>query len=135
MKKLRYYLQTKQIYFLDECYKSISQLIKSNFDSFANAILAAFTRKNFHKYNCFEKLHLSQKQKSKLEGNVLWRWEYRKEANLRIIFIIDEEFDTSNVVLLHAFIENSSKINGKDSYKKGIETAIENYIKNKKGES
>lgn len=133
LNKLRYYLQTKKIYILDECYKSIGQLVKSDFDDFANAILDAFTRKAFNRYNCFEKLHLSKKQRDRLEGNILWRWEYRKESNLRIIFIIDETPEASNIVLLHAFVENSNKSKGKDSYKKGIETAIENYTKNMKG--
>lgn len=65
--------------------------------------------------------------KEKLDGNSLFRYEYRSNSNLRCIYLIEDENNTKITYLLNAFIEDDSKSNGKNTYNFNIERAIKIY--------
>lgn len=126
--RLLQYLQNQGILATNDFADDLKRLIKTNYKTFAKELYKDFTRKDFENYNRFKKLRLTSKQKEKIGGITLWRYEYRKTSNLRCIFIVQEEYNNINPVLICAFNEDGSKNKGVNSYKDNIERSI-NIIK------
>lgn len=108
---------TKQ--FLDD----ISGLVLTNVDRFVKTFFKDFARKNFDDYNRFEPLGVDRKDKPKLKGYRMLRYEYRYSSNLKCIFIV-KKVNNNEVILLCAFNEDGDKQKGNDSYKTNIKRAI-----------
>lgn len=109
-----------------EISKDLQKLVNTDIESFAEAFYKDFIRKDFENYNKFEKLrHLSSKQRKRLNGNFLRRYEYRNTSNLRCIFIVCMENNNDVPILLCAFNEDGDKKTGKKSYNKNIDRAID----------
>ena len=122
--RLFQYLQDAGIRVTHEFVKDIESLVQSNTEKFAKQIYADFSRKEFEKYNRFEKLTLSSEEKNKIKGNDLWRYEYRYTSNLRCIFIIKSDNNIDIPIIICAFNENGHRKKGKESYKDNIKRAI-----------
>ncbi|MCI9275548.1 MAG: hypothetical protein HFJ24_06250, partial [Clostridia bacterium] len=105
--------------------RDIKSLVTSDLENFTKVFFKDFIRKDFENYNRFEKLrNLTHKQKKRLKGNILRRYEYRNTSNLRCIFIIHNDNNKSIPIILCAFNENGDKKKGKQSYNKNIDRAI-----------
>ena len=81
-------------------------------------------------YNKFELLNrkLTEYQRRILDGNSLYRYEYRRnKKNIKCMFIIEN--DDESRILLNAFNEDWNKTKGNDSYKENIKRAIRIYDK------
>lgn len=112
--KLLKELQRHGIYSTKEITKDLQKLVNTDIESFAEAFYKDFIRKDFENYNKFEKLrHLTSKQKKKLKGNFLRRYEYRNTSNSRCIFIVCMENNNNIPILLCAFNEDGDKKTGK----------------------
>ena len=99
--------------------------MNSELEDFVEAFFKDFVRKDFDNYNKFKRLSLTPKQKKRLKGNLLRRYEYRNTSNLRCIFVVCND-DTNDVpILLCAFNEDGDKKTGKKSYNKNIDRAID----------
>ena len=106
--------------------KDLQKLVNTDIESFTESFYKDFIRMNFENYNKFEKLrHLNSKQKKRLNGNFLRRYEYRNTSNLRCIFIVCMENNNDIPILLCAFNEDGDKKTGKKSYNKNIDRAID----------
>ena len=109
-----------------ESTKEFRSLVTSDLENFTKVFFKDFIRKDFENYNRFEKLrNLTHKQKKRLKGNILRRYEYRNTSNLRCIFIIHNDNNKSIPIILCAFNENGDKKKGKQSYNKNIDRAID----------
>lgn len=109
-----------------EILKDLQKLVNTDIESFVEVFYKDFIRQDFENYNKFEKLrHLSGKQKKRLNGNFLRRYEYRNTSNLRCIFIVCMENNNDVPILLCAFNEDGDKKTGKKSYNKNIDRAID----------
>ena len=87
--------------------RDIKSLVTSDLENFTKVFFKDFIRKDFENYNRFEKLrNLTHKQKKRLKGNILRRYEYRNTSNLRCIFIIHNDNNKSIPIILCAFNEN-----------------------------
>lgn len=124
-------LGKNNIYCSNSCYKDINKIVTTNINTFIENFTTDFLRKKFEQYNRFEKLILNDKQKKALNGNNLYRYEYRENSNFRCIYIIEEG---ENIILLSAFNEDGDKRAGKKSYNDNIEKAINVYNKEVKDE-
>lgn len=122
--RLLQYLQNEGIRVTKDFVKDIQRLVQSDVATFAAQFFKDFARKDFDKYNKFEKLKLTKTQKSKLDGNILWRYEYRNTSNFRCIFIIKKAHNNTNPILLCAFNEDGNKKGGQNSYDHNIDRAI-----------
>lgn len=109
-----------------EVRKDFIKLVNTDLEGFVEAVFSDFTMKDFEKYNRFEKLrNLTRAQRRRLKGNILRRYEYRNTSNLKCIFIIYKEKNSSTPILLCAFNEDGDKKTGKQSYNKNIDIAID----------
>lgn len=124
-------LEKNNIYCSNSCYKDINKIITTNINTFIQNFSTDFLRKKFDQYNRFEKLNLNNRQKKSLNGNNLYRYEYRENSNFRCIYIIEEGED---IILLSAFNEDGDKKAGKNSYNDNIEKSIKVYNKEVKNE-
>ena len=126
IEKLLKELQRHGIYSTKEITKDLQKLVNTDLEGFAEAFYKDFIRKDFENYNKFEKLrHLNKKQRKRLNGNFLRRYEYRNTSNLRCIFIVCVENNNDVPILLCAFNEDGDKKTGKKSYNKNIDRAID----------
>lgn len=66
-------------------------------------------------------------QNKRLDGNALFRYEYRNSSNLRCIYMVKNVNNINETYLLCAFNEDGSKKTGKNSYNFNIERAIKIY--------
>lgn len=112
-----------------ECFKDLAKAITSDIDESLFEILKDFLILDISGLNRFEIIKLNDKQKKIIENSKLYRYEYRKYSNLRIIFLLKLD---NKVILICAFNENAGKNKSKDSYKRNIERAL-NIIKRIKG--
>lgn len=126
--KLLQYLQNEGIMATNDFVRDIQKLIRTDIEKFALQFFRDFSRKNFERYNRFEKLTLTKKQKEEIGGIILWRYEYRNTSNFRCIFILQKEQNSNIPILICAFNEDGEKRNGANSYNHNIERAI-NIIK------
>lgn len=109
--------------------KDLQKLVQTDLENFTEVFFKDFIRKDFEDYNKFEKLHLSKKQKKRLNGQILRRYEYRNTSNLRCIFIVCNDNNNDIPIILCAFNEDGKKKKGKGSYKDNIERAIKIFEK------
>ena len=109
MLRLLQYLQNEGIRVTNDFVKDIFKLIRTDIEKFASQFYRDFVRKDFENYNRFEKLNLNKKQRSDINNNILWRYEYRNSLNFRCIFIIEKENNKDVPILLCAFLENGIK--------------------------
>ena len=118
------YLDKEGIRFTNDFVDDVKKLVKTDIPTFAKCFYSAFARKDFTRYNKFEKLKLTPKQKTRLDGSVLWRYEYRGSSNFRCIFFTESEYNTSTPILVCAFNEDGDKKQSSNSYAHNIERAI-----------
>ena len=123
--RLIQYLQNEGIFATEEFVKDLQKLIQTDVEKFAAQFFKDFSRKDFENYNRFEKLKLKKKQKQILEGNILWRYEYRNASNFRCIFIVQRDNNTNIPILLCAFNENGGKKRSDGSYNHNIKRALD----------
>ncbi len=123
--RLLQYLQNEGIRVTNDFVKDIQRLIQTDVEIFASQFFKDFARKDFENYNRFEKLKLTKQQKTMIDGNILWRYEYRNTSNFRCIFIVEKAHNGNNPILLCAFNENGGKKKGNNSYNHNIKRAIE----------
>lgn len=116
------------INYTEQFYKDICKLVKTDIYKFIENFSRDFSRMNYKKHNRYEELSLTAKQKKRLNGKSLYRYEYRNSSNLRCIYIAQDEYN--NITLLKAFNEDMGKTKGKGSYNFNIEQAIKIYISN-----
>ena len=122
--KLLQYLQNEGIRVTNDFVKDIQRLIQTDVETFASQLFKDFSRKDFENYNRFEKLKLTKQQKSMIDGNILWRYEYRNTSNFRCIFILEKSHNNNTPILLCAFNEDGGKKKGNNSYDHNIKRAI-----------
>ena len=123
--RLLQYLQNEGIRVTDDFVRDIQKLIQTDMETFASQFFKDFARKDFKNYNRFKKLKLTKQQKLMIDGNILWRYEYRNTSNFRCIFILEKAHNCNSPILLCAFNEDETKKKGNDSYAYNIERAIE----------
>lgn len=121
-------LKKNRIYSTPEFEKDLLSLVNTNIKKFIKTFYNDIRRKNFEQYNRYEILKLNKKQKEDLNGNNLYRYEYRKNSNLRCIYTINNENNKYKIILLCAFNEDGDKKKGKNSYKDNIARAIRIYL-------
>lgn len=128
--RLLQYLQNEGIRVTKDFVKDIQKLILTDVEMFASQFFKDFSRKNFEHYNRFEKLKLTKQQREEIDGNILWRYEYRNTSNFRCIFIIENVENINMPILICAFNENGNKKRGQNSYNHNIDRAIKIIKKN-----
>lgn len=128
--RLIQYLQNEGILVTKDFVKDLQKLIQTDIEKFATQFFKDFSRKDFENYNRFEKLKLTKQQRDSIDGNVLWRYEYRNTSNFRCIFIVQKDNNTNVPILLCAFNENGGKKRSDDSYNHNIKRALEIIKKN-----
>ena len=121
-------LSINNIYSSTEFEKDLVKLVNSNVKRFIKLFSRDLIRRNFEDFNRFEILNLDRKQRTKINGNNLYRYEYRNTSNLRCIYTIINENNIDKIFLLCAFNEDGEKTKGKKSYKDNIERAIRIYL-------
>ena len=128
-------LEIHDVYATPEFVKDISSLVKNNIGKFIEDFARDMIRNNLKDYKRYERLKLTKTQRERLDGNSLFRYEYRNSSNLRCIYFIKDENTNRKTFLLNAFNEDQNKSKGKNSYNFNIERAIKIYqsIKLKEG--
>lgn len=121
-------LKQNNIYSTPDFKKDLIKLVNTDINKFIENFYKDIRRKNFKQYNRHEILSLNKKQKEKLNGNNLYRYEYRKNSNLKCIYVIENENNIEEIILLCAFNEDGDKTKGKNSYKNNINRAIRIYL-------
>ncbi len=132
IKRLLQYLQNEGIRATNEFVKDIQRLVLTDVKSFASQCFRDFSRKDYGRYNRFEKLRLTKQQKIEIAEYDLWRYEYRNTSNLRCIFILEKENNNSEPILVCAFNEDGNKKKGESSYSHNIERALKIIKRNAK---
>lgn len=128
--RLMQYLQNEGIQMTVDFVKDVQKLIQTDVETFASQFFKDFSRKDFENYNRFEKLKLTKQQKASIDGNILWRYEYRNTSNFRCIFIVEKAHNSNIPILICAFNENGGKKRGDNSYNHNIKRAIDIIKKN-----
>lgn len=118
-------LERYGVYATENFRKDILRIVGSDFKKFLSSLYKDILRKDMQ-YNRFKKLTLTDAQKRKLNGNLLYRYEYRNTSNLRCIYIVEKDHN-NNTILLCAFNEDGDKQKGNSAYKVAIEKAIRIY--------
>lgn len=121
-------LKINNIYSTKEFERDLVKLVSTNVKKFVKNFTRDIIRKDFEQFNRFEKLKLTRKQRELLNGNDLYRYEYRNDSNLRCIYVINNDNNNKEIILLSAFNEDGNKDKGKNSYKDNIDRAIRIYL-------
>lgn len=121
-------LKINNIYSTKEFERDLVKLVSTNVKKFVKTFYRDIRKKNFEDFNRFEKLKLTRKQRELLNGNDLYRYEYRNDSNLRCIYVINNDNNNKEIILLSAFNEDGNKDKGKYSYKDNIDRAIRIYL-------
>lgn len=121
-------LKINNIYSTKEFERDLVKLVSTNVKKFVKNFTRDIIRKDFEQFNRFEKLKLTKKQRENLNGNDLYRYEYRNDSNLRCIYVINNDNNNKEIILLSAFNEDGNKDKGKNSYKDNIDRAIRIYL-------
>lgn len=119
-------LMKKGIGFTPDFEDDLNKLVTSNVNKFIKDFDFDM-EKNIDDYNRFEKLHLSSKDRQRMDGNILQRYEYRNTSNLRCIFFVYKENNKDMPIFLCAFNEDGDKTKGPNAYKANVERAIRIY--------
>lgn len=131
LEKLYKILETHNVYSTPEFKNDILKLVKTDIKKFISDFHQYFSRINLKDYKKYERLSLTRKQNIDLDGHSLFRFEYRNSSNLRCIYIIQNEDNRRETILLCAFNEDNNKKSGKNTYKNNIDRAILIYKKYK----
>ena len=121
-------LKINNIYSTKEFERDLVKLVSTNVKKFIKNFTRDIIRKDFEQFNRFEKLKLTKKQRENLNGNDLYRYEYRNDSNLRCIYVINNDNNNKEIILLSAFNEDGNKDKGKNSYKDNIDRALRIYL-------
>ena len=121
-------LKINNIYSTKEFERDLVKLVSTNVKKFIKNFTRDIIRKDFEQFNRFEKLKLTKKQRENLNGNDLYRYEYRNDSTLRCIYVINNDNNNKEIILLSAFNEDGNKDKGKNSYKDNIDRAIRIYL-------
>lgn len=124
-------LETHNVYATNEFKQDILKLVKTDINKFVSDFYRYFSRENLKDYHKYERLVLTKRQNTQLDGHSLFRFEYRNTSNLRCIYMLQNENNIKETILLCAFKEDNSKKKGKDAYGTNIEKAISIYQKYK----
>ena len=125
-------MQKYNFIFSKEFLKDIMKSVTSNIDTFIVRFKYDMIAQKYEDFNRFENIKLNKKQEVRLKNFILYRYEYRKEGNLRVLFVAKMN---DKVYILNAFNENAGKHLSKDSYKSNIERAIRIFEKIKEDEN
>lgn len=120
-------LETHNVYASEQFFDDIRKLVKTDLEKFIRDFVRNFTRIDLKDLKKYERLNISKKQKLRLDGNSLFRYEYRNSTNLRCIYMVKNANNTNETYLLCAFNEDGNRNKGKNSYKDNIERAIKIY--------
>lgn len=120
-------LQEHKVYASKQFFNDIRNLVKTDMKKFIRDFTKNFIRINLKEYKKYERLKLTPSQNRRLDGNALFRYEYRNSSNLRCIYMVKNVKNTNETYLLCAFNEDGSKKIGKNSYNFNIERAIKIY--------
>lgn len=120
-------LEMHDVYATKQFEKDICSLVKTDVQKFIKDFTRDFSRNSLKEYKKYERLKLTPNQNKELDGNALFRYEYRNSSNLRCIYMMIDENNSNKTFLLNAFNEDNSKSGGKNSYNFNIERAIKTY--------
>lgn len=121
-------LEEHGVYASEQFYKDIKNLVKTDIEKFIADFIKNFTRENLKDGKKYERLKVTPTQNIRLNGNALFRYEYRNSSNLRCIYmVINGKNENREISLLCAFNEEGDKKTGKNSYSFNIERAIKIY--------
>lgn len=120
-------LETHNVYASEQFFDDIKKLVKTDLEKFIRDFVRNFTRLDLKNLKKYERLSISKKQKLRLDGNSLFRYEYRNSTNLRCIYMVKNVNNINETYLLCAFNEDGNRSKGKNSYKDNIERAIKIY--------
>ena len=120
-------LETHNVYASEQFFDDIRKLVKTDLEKFIRDFVRNFTRVDLKDLKKYERLSISKKQKLRLDGNSLFRYEYRNSTNLRCIYMVKNVNNINETYLLCAFNEDGNRSKGKNSYKDNIERAIKIY--------
>lgn len=120
-------LESHGVYASKPFVKDISELVKTDTNKFIANFTRDLSRSNLKENNRYERLKLTKSQSKRLDGNSLFRYEYRNSSNLRCIYMIIDENNNKKTFLLNAFNEDGNKKAGKNSYSFNIKRAITTY--------
>lgn len=111
----------------EQFFDDIKRLVKTDINKFIEAFTRDLMRSNLKEYKKYERLKLTKAQNKRLNGNALFRYEYRNNSNLRCIYMVRNVNNDNETYLLCAFNEDGGKKTGKNSYNFNIERAIKIY--------
>lgn len=120
-------LQEHRVYASKQFFNDIRDLVRTDIKKFIRDFTKNFIRINLKEYKKYERLKLTPSQNKRLDGNALFRYEYRNSSNLRCIYMVKNVNNTNETYLLCAFNEDGSKKTGRTSYNFNIERAIKIY--------
>lgn len=120
-------LEEHGVYASKQFFDDIKSLVKTDIKKFIKDFTKNFTRKNLKENKKYERLKTTPKQNKRLDGNALFRYEYRNSSNLRCIYMVIDVNNNNETRLLCAFNEDGDKKTGKNSYNFNIERAIKIY--------
>ena len=120
-------LETHGVYASEQFFYDIKRLVKTDVKKFIKDFAKNFMRSDLKKYKKYERLNTTPPQNKRLDGNALFRYEYRNSSNLRCIYMVIDVNNKNEVRLLCAFNEDGDKRRGKNSYDANIERAIRIY--------
>lgn len=121
-------LRKNGIYSTKRFEKDLVKLVKTNIKKFVENFSKDIRRRNLEEYNKSEMLGIDKKQKIRLDGNNLYRYEYREDSNLKCIYMVNNENNKRELILLCAFNEDGDKKKGQSSYNDNIDRAIRIYL-------
>ncbi len=111
----------------EQFFDDIKRLVKTDINKFIEVFTRDLMRSNLKEYKKYERLKLTKAQNKRLNGNALFRYEYRNNSNLRCIYMVRNVNNDNETYLLCAFNEDGGKKIGKNSYNFNIERAIKIY--------
>lgn len=120
-------LEEHGVYASEQFFDDIKSLVKTDVKKFIKDFTKNFMRKNLKEYKKIERLSTTSSQNKRLDGNALFRYEYRNSSNLRCIYMVINVNNSDEIRLLCAFNEDGNKKKGKNSYDSNIERAIRIY--------
>lgn len=120
-------LEKHGVYASEQFFDDIKSLVKTDVKKFIKDFTKNFTRSNLKEYKKYERLSTTSSQNKRLDGNALFRYEYRNSSNLRCIYMVMNVNNSNETHLLCAFNEDGDKRKGKNSYEANIERAIRIY--------
>lgn len=120
-------LEKHNVYPSKQFMRDIKSLVKTDIKKFIKDFTKNFLRVNLKEHKKFERLGTTPSQNKRLNGNALFRYEYRNTSNLRCIYMVLNVNNINETHLLCAFNEDGNKHSGKNSYDLNIKRAIRIY--------